>query len=85
MQTVKTQHRLEPCKPININGPGRRYELDIAYLNDDPAKAFGVKYLLGIIDIFSRKAMIYKLDSKDSEPILTNIIEFCLVKPLESY
>jgi len=34
---------------------------------------------LGIIDVFSRKVMIYKHNNKEAEPILQNIIEFCLI------
>ena len=35
IQTVKTVHRLEPCKAITVNGPGQKYEFDLIYLNDD--------------------------------------------------
>ena len=50
----------------------------MTYLNDDLEAAYGVKYILSIIDAFSRKAMIYKLNSKKSEIILKDIIEFCI-------
>jgi len=50
----------------------------LTYLNDDLEAAYGVKYILSIIDAFSRKAMIYKLNSKKSEIILKDIIEFCI-------
>ena len=77
VQTSKTQHRLDPVKSININGPNCRYEFDITYLNNDLQEAYGVKMLLSIIDAFSRKAMIYKLNDKKSETIIKYIFEFC--------
>ena len=47
-------------------------------MNDDLEKAYGVKIILGIIDVFSRKAMIYKHDNKKSEFLLKYIIEYCI-------
>ena len=42
------------------------------------SNAYGVKYLLGIIDVFSRKGMIYKQNDKKSVSIIPNILEFCV-------
>ena len=55
-QTSRTIHRQEPDKYIQVNGPNTRYEFDLTYLNNDLSKAFGVKYILGVI--FSHKVMI---------------------------
>ena len=79
VQTSRTQHRLDPVKSININGPNYRYEFDITYLNNDLQEAYRVKMLLSIIDAFSRKAMIYKLNDKKSETIIKYILEFVLI------
>ena len=78
VQNMKTVHRKEPVKPINVDGPNKRYEFDITNLNDDLQEAYGIKYLLCIIDVFSRKGMIYGLQNKHADNILQNIIEFCL-------
>ena len=40
-------------------------------------EAYDVKILLLIIDVFSRKAMIYKLNDKKSDTIIQYILEFC--------
>ena len=77
-QNTKTVHREEPVKAISVEGPNQRYEFDLTYLNDDLESAYGVKYILSVIDVFSRKAMIYKHNSKTSENILKDIIEFCI-------
>ena len=37
-----------------------------------------MKYILSIIDAFSLKGMIYGHNSKDSDNILNDIIEYCL-------
>ena len=52
--------------------------MDLTYLNKDTSNAYGVKYLLGIIDAFSRKGMIYKQNDKNSVSIIPNILEFCV-------
>ena len=59
VQSSRTLHRVDPVKAISVDDPNIRYEFDLTYLNEDLSKAYGVKYLLGIIDVFSRKAMIY--------------------------
>ena len=41
------------------------------------SNAYDVKYLLGIIDVFSRKGMIYKQNDKKLVNIIPNILEFC--------
>ena len=38
----------------------------------------GIKILLSIIDAFSRKVMIYKLNDKKSDTIIKYILEFCV-------
>ena len=63
-QSSRTIHRTNPVKSINVNGPNIRYEFDLTYLNNDLANAFGVKMILSAIDIFSRKAMIYRANDK---------------------
>ena len=60
-----------------MDGPNKRYKFDINNLNDDLQEAFGIKYLLYIIDVFSRKGVVYGLQNKSSNIILQNIIEFC--------
>jgi len=59
VQTTKIIHRTEPVKSLSVNGPNYRYEFDLTFLNNDMATAYNVKIILGIIDVFSRKAMIY--------------------------
>ena len=49
---------------IVVNGPDFRLEFDITYLNEDLAVAFGKKFTLSLIDVFSRKDMIYGVDDK---------------------
>lgn len=78
VRSAKTLHREEPVKSINIEGWNIRYEFYITYLNDNLSKAFKVKYILGIIDAFSLKGMIYKLNNKTSDEVLKYIIEYCL-------
>ena len=46
-------------RSIPINGPDYRYIIDITYLNEDMALTFGIKYLLSVIGVFSRKIMVY--------------------------
>lgn len=57
-QTSKTFHRNEPIIPIIVNGPDFRLKFDISYLNEDLALAFGTKYLLNLIEVFSRKGKV---------------------------
>ena len=78
VQTMRTVHRNEPVHAICVNGPNVRYEFDLTFLNDDLANSYDVKILLGIIDVFSRKAMIYKEKDKKADNILKDIIEFCV-------
>ena len=52
--------------------------MNITFLSVDMAESFGIKYILGILDYFSRKTMIYGLKSKNANEILNHIIEFCL-------
>ena len=42
------------------------------------AECFGIKYILSIMDCFSRKAMIYGSNSKKADEILDFIKDFCL-------
>ena len=37
--------------------------MDITFLSVDMAESFGIKYILGILDYFSMKTMIYGLKS----------------------
>jgi len=64
VQTGKTIHRNDSKKSIEVAGPNIRYEFDLTCLNSELEDAYGVRYLLSIIDVFSRKAMIYKDDNK---------------------
>ena len=78
VQTSKTIHTLYQINPIIFEGPDCRYEFDISYLNDGLSSKFGTKYLFNIIDVFSRKGMVYGINTKKADMILQNIIEFCL-------
>ena len=51
-------------KSVIVDGPNFRYEFGLTYFNSDLETAYGVKYLLSIIDQFSRKAMMYKEKNK---------------------
>lgn len=57
-QTSRDFIRKDPIKSIEVEGPDSRYSFDITYLNEDMTKAFGIKYLLSILDCFSRKATV---------------------------
>ena len=35
VQNIQTVHHKDPVKPINVDGPNKRYEFDITNLNDD--------------------------------------------------
>ena len=78
IQTSRTIHRLDPIIPINVEGPDFRYMFDINYLNADQAECFGIKYILSILDVFSRKGMIYGINTKRANILLNYIKEFCL-------
>lgn len=41
-------------------------------------QTFGVKYLLSIIDAFSRKSLIYRTNTKKAEILLNFIKDFCM-------
>ena len=78
IQISRSIHREDPIKSLNADGPDNIYEFDITYLNANMAESFGIKYILGLLDYFSSKAMIYGLKSKNADEILNHIIEFCL-------
>ena len=63
-------HRLDPIKPIIIEGTDEKYKVDISYLKDELSLNYGIKYLINIIDLFSRKGMVYGIYSKSAEIIL---------------
>ena len=83
LQTSKTIHRLDPINPIIVEGPYYRYEFYISYLNQDLSSNFGTKYLFNIIDPFSRKDMVYSINTKKDDVILQ--YDFCLynIFPME--
>lgn len=78
IQISRSILRENPIKSLNADGPDNIYEFDITYLNANMAESFGIKYILGLLDYFSSKAMIYGLKSKNADEILNHIIEFCL-------
>ena len=78
IQKSNTINRQEPVYSINIESLNQRYEFDLTYLNEDLQLVYGIKYILLVIDAFSRKGMIYGHNSKDSDNILNDIIEYCL-------
>ena len=41
-------------------------------------KAFGIKYILSVMEEFSRKSMIYRVNSKNAEILLNHIEDFCI-------
>ena len=41
------------------------------------ANAFGVKMILSVIDVFSRKTMIYRANDKKTDNLIKDILEFC--------
>lgn len=69
---------MDPIKSIEVEGPDSRYAFDITYLNEDMSKAFGIKYILFILDCFSRKANIYGTNTKNAEILLKYVTDFCL-------
>ena len=77
-QSSRNLQRSDPIKSINYEGPDSRYAFDLTYLNEDMSKAFGIKYILSIIDCFSRKGNIYGTNSKNSELLLKYIEDFCV-------
>ena len=70
VQTSKTDHRLDPVISIYVDGPDTRYVFDITYLNEDMAICFRTKYLLCIIDTFSRKSMVNGTNDKEVNTLL---------------
>lgn len=76
IQSSRTIHRTNPVKFINVNGPNISYKFDLTYLNNDLASAFGVKIILSVIDVFSRKAMIYRANDKITDNLIKYILEF---------
>ena len=78
IQTSRAIHRQNPIISINTDGPDYKYVFDITYLNADMEEAFGVKYLMSIIDAFSRKSMIYGTNTKKAEVLLNFVKEFCI-------
>ena len=77
-QTSKDLKRMDPIKSIEVESPDSRYVFDITYLNEDMSKAFGIKYILSILDCFSRKANIYGTNTKNAEILLKYVTDFCL-------
>ena len=77
-QNSRVKRREDPIKSIEFNGPDYAYTFDITYLNSDMAESFGIKYILSIMDCFSRKAMIYGTNSKSADELLKFIKDFCL-------
>lgn len=80
----KAENSLTPVKKpmkLNIeNGPHSKIQMDIWYLNDDISKACGYKYVLDIIDVFSKWMFSYPLLHKSAEEIL-----ICLRKYIISF
>ena len=68
----------DPIKSIEVEGPDTRYTFDKTYLNEDMSKAFWIKYLLSILDSFSRKANIYGTNTKNVNLLLKYVVDFCL-------
>ena len=77
-QTSRDLIRKDPIKSLEVEGPDARYAFDITYLNVDMSKAFGIKYLLSILDCFSRKANIYGTNTKNADLLLKYVADFCL-------
>ena len=67
-QMAKTILKNNPINSIEVAGHNIRYEFDLTFLNSDFADAYGVRYLLSIIDVFNRKGMIV---FQELEPSLT--------------
>ena len=63
-------------KIIIDNGPHYRYVADLWYLNSEIAKYSGYKYVLDIIDHFSKWYGGYLLKNKTAEEVVKNIGRF---------
>lgn len=77
-QNSRIKRREDPVLSIEFNGPDYAYTFDITYLKSDTAESFEIKYILSIMDCFSRKAMIYGTNTKKSNVLLNFIKDFCL-------
>ena len=65
MKWVIIRKKIKYKNPYNnIERSNARYKFDLIYSNNDLVYAHGVQMILSIIDIFSRKAMIYKANEK---------------------
>ena len=53
---ARNLQRNDSIKSINYDGPDSRYAFGITYLIEDMSKAFSIKYILSILNCFSRKA-----------------------------
>ena len=62
LKSSRYLQRSDPIKSINYEGPYSRYAFDLTYLNEDKSKAFGIKYILSILDCISRKGNIIFLE-----------------------
>lgn len=78
---TKTIHHKAPIVPINFTNINQWYEF-VNIKNEDFHYAYDIKYLISILDDFSRKDLIYGLQSKSPVIILKNIKEYCLYNVL---
>ena len=67
-----------PVKSINVNAPNIRNEFDLIYLNIVLSNAFCLKMILSAIDVFIRKAAIYRANDKKTNKLIKVILEFCI-------
>jgi len=68
----------ELCKTIKVNGQRYYY---LIYLKDDLINSFDIKYILGIINVFSHKTLTYKYYTNNSGFILYG---YCLINEFPS-
>lgn len=59
IQVSKSDHRLDPIEPILVTGTDYAYQFYLIYLNEELSSNFGYLYIFSIMDVFSRKTMIY--------------------------
>lgn len=77
-QSSRNLQNPNPIKSINYEGPDQRYAFDLTHLNEDMSKAYDIKYILSILDCYSKKGNIYGSNSKKSDLLLKYIEDFCL-------
>lgn len=69
----------EPCRQIIMERPKQRYIKDLTYIPSDLCKSTKFKYLLNIVDHFSKFIISYPIEKKKG-PTIKSKLEECFKK-----